>query len=167
MYDHIHKGSINVSSQKNGYKIYSRWYRTPEKIHKYHPQVSPQCWRCDTAIGSLAHIWWDCTILQPFWQEVHCLNNDLYLRLHPSPVSAPRPYPTQPTKNHLHSTLSMRPNNVYHYTGKASIPPLLENLIHQAKETPTKYQTTWACWIHFRESTEFQTLYQSTCTPDP
>lgn len=69
-YDHIHKGLITVSSQKNGYKIYSRWYRTPEKIHKYHPQVSPQCWRCDTAI---AHIWWDCTILQPFWQEVHCL----------------------------------------------------------------------------------------------
>lgn len=34
----------------------------------------------------------------------------------------------------------------------------MEDLIHQAKDNPTKFRTTWACWIHFRDSQEFKTL---------
>lgn len=34
----------------------------------------------------------------------------------------------------------------------------MENLVHQAKENPPKFQKMWACWIHFRDSMEFQDL---------
>lgn len=30
----IHKGTINVSVQENGFKIFSRWYKTPLRLHK-------------------------------------------------------------------------------------------------------------------------------------
>lgn len=39
MLQHIHKGSTNLSVQENGYKILSRWYRTPDKVHKVHPTI--------------------------------------------------------------------------------------------------------------------------------
>lgn len=34
VYLSIHKGSVNVSTQENGYKIQTHWYRTPSLIHK-------------------------------------------------------------------------------------------------------------------------------------
>lgn len=34
----------------------------------------------------------------------------------------------------------------------------MEALIHQAKETPTKFQKTWAYWLHFKESADFHNL---------
>lgn len=40
IYEHIHKGSINISAQENGYKLYSRWYHTPERTDTHIP---PNC----------------------------------------------------------------------------------------------------------------------------
>lgn len=73
IFTHIHKGSLNVSTQENGLKIYSRWYRTPDRIHKFHPSIPPLCWRCESAQGILLHIWWGCPRIWPFWKEVHRL----------------------------------------------------------------------------------------------
>lgn len=32
IFTYIHKGSLDVLAQGNGFKIYSRWYRTPDKL---------------------------------------------------------------------------------------------------------------------------------------
>lgn len=37
----IHKGSINVLTQENRYKLFSKWYRTPDKIHHFPPTPPP------------------------------------------------------------------------------------------------------------------------------
>lgn len=73
IHNHIHKGSINVSTQENRYKIFTNWYRTPDKIHKMHPSVPPTCWRCNAALGTLIHIWWECPLIIPYWTEIHRL----------------------------------------------------------------------------------------------
>lgn len=70
IHSQIHKGSINVSTQENGYKISSRWYRTPLRIHKFTPSISPNCWWCNEELGLLLHIWWACPLTQTFWEEV-------------------------------------------------------------------------------------------------
>lgn len=69
----IHKGSMNVAIQENGYKIATKWYRTPACLHKFSPKISNTCWRCKRAVGSMFHIWWECTLIQQFWSEVHAL----------------------------------------------------------------------------------------------
>lgn len=66
----IHKGSTNVTTQENRYKIQSRWYHTPSLLHKFNPATPEICWRCHQQKGSLLHIWWSCTSLQTFWKEV-------------------------------------------------------------------------------------------------
>lgn len=53
---YIHKGSLNVSIQENGYKLKTRWYRTPDLIHKFSPLVSKWCWRCGGETGTFLHI---------------------------------------------------------------------------------------------------------------
>lgn len=41
IYSYIHKGSINVSAQENGFKVFSRWYKTPIRLHKIPPTIHP------------------------------------------------------------------------------------------------------------------------------
>lgn len=67
----IHKGSINVTTQENGFKIQARWYHTPVLLHKFKAAIPETCWRCHQERGTLLHIWWSCTPLQTFWSEVH------------------------------------------------------------------------------------------------
>lgn len=71
IYLNIYKGSINVSTQENGYKVQSCWYRMPAILHKFKPTISDIYWRCHEHYGSLIHIWWDCPRIQIFWAEVH------------------------------------------------------------------------------------------------
>lgn len=67
----------SASAQENGFKVYSRWYRTPDRLHKIYPEVSPTCWRCNSQIGSLLHVWWNCPRMQPFWKEIHRITSHI------------------------------------------------------------------------------------------
>lgn len=68
----VHRSSINVTTQENNNNVLSRWYRTPDRIHKYNPEAPNKCWRCNDAPGTmLHHIWGTCNTLQPFWTAVH------------------------------------------------------------------------------------------------
>lgn len=40
IYTIIHKGSLNVQIQENAFKIFSRWYRTPNVLHQIDPTIS-------------------------------------------------------------------------------------------------------------------------------
>lgn len=73
IFNHIHKGTINISAQKNRYKIFTKWYRTTDKIHKFYQNIPPTCWRCNEADGTFLHIWWSFPLIQPYWIEIHSL----------------------------------------------------------------------------------------------
>lgn len=34
----------------------------------------------------------------------------------------------------------------------------MEELIHQARDTPTKFQKIWMCWRYFQTSTEYSQI---------
>lgn len=57
IYTCIHKGTVNIYAQENAFKLFSRWYRTPLRIHKIFPSLSSHCWRCEGEPDSLLHIW--------------------------------------------------------------------------------------------------------------
>lgn len=71
IYSNAHKGSLNVATQECGYKIITRWYRTPTSLNTFSPQISDRCWRCKQEEGSMLHIWWACPEIQKFWKMVH------------------------------------------------------------------------------------------------
>lgn len=51
-----YKTSICARNQEAGFKVLTRWYHTPAKIHKMFPQCSNLCWRCGEEVGSMLHV---------------------------------------------------------------------------------------------------------------
>lgn len=175
IYTYIHKGSVNVSVQENGFKVLSRWYKTPSRLHKISPTITPNCWRCSERDGSLLHIWWSCPLIQPFWKEVQriIINITTYqinltpaqMFLHHSPI---------PKKDYHHSLRlhllnaakmcipplwkSSKPPSIVEWFKRIAKVAEMEELIHQSKDTSTKFQTTWSCWQHFQTTDEYTHL---------
>lgn len=169
IWEHAHKGSVNVSAQENRYKLCTRWYRTPEKLHKIFPAVPAACWRCGKDTGSLLHIWWDCPVIVPFWKAVHesiIQITTYYLEFSPAQYLL---HHTVVPRNQYRKSLTLHLVNAatqcVPLRWKSTSAPTLhdwhlrvqkiddmEQLIHRANDTHDKYRETWACWTHYRES---------------
>lgn len=169
IHNHIHKGSINIATQECRYKIFTKWYRTPDKINKFLPNISPKCWRCNAARGTLLHIWWECPLIQTYWTEIHHLITQIttftpdytpaqFLLHH---TSIPQRVYKKSLVLHLINAANLCIPVHWRSTSPPSIPEWIrivdrlaeiENLIHQTSDTPSKYRETWACWAHFKES---------------
>lgn len=67
-----YKSSICTGIQETNFKILTRWYNTPAKLHRVFPSTSDHCWRCQEEQGILLHIFWNCPKLEQLWKEV-CL----------------------------------------------------------------------------------------------
>lgn len=59
-----------TKTQESNYKILTRWYYTPQLLHKCFPNTSDRCWRCQEGRGTLLHIFWACPLLKQFWTIV-------------------------------------------------------------------------------------------------
>lgn len=74
--------------QELNYKILTKWYHTPSRLHKMFPKTTRMCWRCKEEEGTLLHILWSCPMIVPYWNLVlhicshiangRNLNNPLY-----------------------------------------------------------------------------------------
>lgn len=46
------------------------WYRVPTMLARIYPSTSDLCWRGCGQRGSFLHVWWDCPLIRPFWEEI-------------------------------------------------------------------------------------------------
>lgn len=65
-----HKSSSCANHKEQFHKLLSRWYFTPRRLAIAYPTSSPYCWRSCGSIGSLLHIFWSCSHLTSFWENV-------------------------------------------------------------------------------------------------
>lgn len=65
-----YRSSICTKMQETNYKILTRWYNTPAKLHIIFPSSSDLCWRCQSERGTFLHIFWTCPKLDQFWKTV-------------------------------------------------------------------------------------------------
>lgn len=66
--DYVH--STSMDTKEMNYKLLVKWYYVPSKIHKMNPHISPLCWRECGEVGTHAHIWWQCHLIQSYWVEI-------------------------------------------------------------------------------------------------
>lgn len=59
-----------VAHKESTYKILLFWYKTPERLHKYNPTTSNMCWRCNKAVDSHFHFFWECPLVTQFWAQI-------------------------------------------------------------------------------------------------
>lgn len=172
IYTQVHKGTMNVQVQENAFKILSRWYRTPLKLHLINPAVSQICWRCKKETGLLLHIWWNYVKIQPFWKEIHRLiNYTTTYSLEFAPAQFLLHRSTIPTHTYFRSLAmhlinaakmcvptkwhSPDPPTIADWFNRIQKTMVMEDLIHQARDTPAKFTKTWACWLHFITTDEY------------
>lgn len=172
-YLYIHKGTINVYAQENAFKIFFRWYKTPFRMHKISPTLSPHCCRCSKELG--LHISWACPLIQPFWKEVHRLPNQFTtFSLDYSPAQFLLHRFTISKTVYLHSLAIHMVNAAkicIHGKWRSSDPPTITNwfwciqktarmeeLVHRARDTPAKFRKIWSCWLHFVTTDEYSKL---------
>lgn len=179
-----HKGSLNVTTQENNYKNLIHWYRTPELLNKFNPDMSDKCWRCSRETGTLLHIWWSCLLLQTFWIQVHEITSQVttysldytpaQFILHHSSTSAHSYW-----KSLVVHMISAAKLCIPVHWGSSCAPIVpewltrlgniaeMEELIHIAWDSPSKFSWTWACWSHFCSTERYASLMGLNHTEPP
>lgn len=67
---HILKATRCVRFQESGYKLLTRWYRTPGTLHKMYPDCPDQCWRCGERGENLLNVFWSCPRIRSYWERI-------------------------------------------------------------------------------------------------
>ena len=70
IFNFVHKASLATRYQEGGYKILTRWYKTPVVLKRIFPETSDRCWRCGEEEGTMLHVFWTCPKLKDFWKMV-------------------------------------------------------------------------------------------------
>lgn len=132
------KTSICTKIQELDYKILTRWYYTPQLLHKYFPATTDTCWRCQADKGTLLHIFWSCPLLQHFWTTVpantqrftdHMIRNDqAFLLLHATTILA------QSYKRSIVRLLLNAAKSCIPLMWKKSLPPSIGLWLHGVEE---------------------------------
>lgn len=167
-----HKSSISGYTQEKNFKVISRWYRTPDLLHKMYPSVPDTCWRCNSASGSYFHIWWDCPEVFSFWQSVF----SLYYKVTGSKVDCKPEVgllsliqgPLRSSKRGIlrHLLAASRQTIAANWKRPVS-PPLatflervnyirrMEELTAISTNSASVFYKTWQSWILFVDSSEY------------
>ena len=170
-----HKCSNSSRLQETGYKLLTHWYNTPDRLHKWDPQRSQICWRCQRDKGTLFHIWWSCPMIAIYWGKVkgtikQITETKLVLDvacclLHLSSFSLTR-YKKSLTKHLLNAAKSLIPL----YWNSSRVPSVsewlhrvkhvyeMEDTLAQDRGTAVNFHDTWQTWLMFRYSREYDEL---------
>lgn len=66
----IQNCSINSRYRLIQFKVVHRSHYSKTKLSKIFESVLPTCDRCETAEGSLSHLFWQCSVLNNFWSNI-------------------------------------------------------------------------------------------------
>lgn len=170
-----HKSSICTKIQETNYKLLSRWYRTPVKLHEFFPETLDLCWRCGTDRGTLTHIFCSCPVLDHFWRMVHKVtqrftertipDDPAFFLLHASNIPE-KAYKTSVIRHLVDAAKACIP-----LQWKSTCPPTIsswltkieeirhmEDLILTAQNRQEVFTKTWQMWTMFIFSNEGQAL---------
>uniref|UniRef100_G1KW51 Reverse transcriptase zinc-binding domain-containing protein n=1 Tax=Anolis carolinensis TaxID=28377 RepID=G1KW51_ANOCA len=65
------KFTYSIELRENWYKIFYRWYITPERLAKFSKgKGDGKCWKCGKHNGDFMHMWWGCKRIKKYWQEI-------------------------------------------------------------------------------------------------
>lgn len=160
------KSSICTKIQETNYKILTRWYYTPQILHKYYPATSDRCWKCQADRGALFHIFWSCPRLNHFWTTVRHVtqkftdhkipDNPAFFRLHTSRIPA-KCYQKSIVRHLLNAAKACIP-----FLWKNSMPPSIGTWLHKvedikkledpiltAQNKQEKHSKAWRLWNRF------------------
>lgn len=171
------KSSIHTQAQESGYKLLTRWYRTPQVLHFMYPETSDCCWRCGRHPGDLLHLFWSCPKLLPFWTSVKRIMSKFTDREIPwDPAFFLLHHNNIHRKSYRRSILphllnaarcciprlwkSSSPPSIQMWLSRVAVIARMEDLIHTNRGCHEKYLKTWFYWREFTHTREYAQLLE-------
>lgn len=172
------KSSVCSKIQETNYKVLTRWYLTPSRLHRCFPEVSDRCWRCGSERGTLLHVFWSCPRLSLFWGEVHRITQRFVegvipldpalflLHLTDSPIPAYKKSIIGHLLNAAKACIPLlwkqsTPPSVALWLNKVEAINKMEDLVLTAQHKQTIYSDRWRLWNMFILSAEGASLLVS------
>uniref|UniRef100_A0A8C5WKY5 Reverse transcriptase domain-containing protein n=1 Tax=Leptobrachium leishanense TaxID=445787 RepID=A0A8C5WKY5_9ANUR len=166
-----HRCSADSRTQETAYKLLTLWYYTPIRLHTYSPDISPDCWRCFGALGSVIHLW-ECPLICPFWLSLHSIASDLLDTPPPFTLASMLLHHTYMSIASYKKTILPRILNVAKsliplYWKQIAPPPLrewfrrmedlraVEHLYMSATDQLPRYLSIWSQWHTLSTSSAF------------
>lgn len=170
------KSSICTKIQETNFKILTRWYLTPSRLHSMFTESSKYCWRCQREVGTILHVFWSCPHSTNFWTAVRSIsqkftefqipNGPAFFLLHVSSI------PLKAYKKSILRHLTNAAKSCIPTLWKQQAPPTislwlrkvedinkLEDLVLTSQNRHATYQKTWALWNMFKYSEEGKVLF--------
>lgn len=170
-----HKCSLSTRMQETAFEVFTQWYATPTKLHKWYPLTSDLFWHCQKDKGTLFHIWWQCPLISPYWTKVkgiirHITETKLQLDaacclLHITNLSFQK-YIISLSKHLLNTDKALIP-----LFWKSTSTPFIRDWLHritdiwkmeetiaQSNNTIEQYHKAWSPWFTFKYLQEFKRL---------
>ena len=181
---YTHKSSISSYVREKNYKVLSRWYRVPSALRIMFPSTPDSCWRCNSAVGTYLHIWWDCEAIRPFWNQIFKIYSDIYSKpLLPSPTVALLSILPGTFKFQKHTLLrfclstsrqlisrhwrSPLPPSLAEWVTEMNGVMLMEELQAKALDSHAKFSFTWGLWREFSSSDALKALLSPDSSSPP
>lgn len=161
----LYKASRSTAAQETNYKLATRWYRTPDVLHRIFPTVPNTCWRCEQEVGTLLHIWWECREIQRFWKDVtqaiQLITGD---RIITNPATCLLSHEVQLPRQALLAQLLTAARMTIPRKWRSKQNPTVEDWIRQVENTKEMeeiracksdctrlHAETWDPWVEFRK----------------
>lgn len=142
----------------------TRWYHTPAKLDHMYPSVNPHCFRGCNVVGSMAHIWWECPRIRPFWKTMfNLIQNVTDVQVPRTPdvalLNATIPRAHKPNHKLIHFILlgakltianAWKQPRVSFMAAKRKISWIMsqEKLTSVLLDSKVQFKTTWEPWAH-------------------
>lgn len=167
-----HKCSISAGTQETSYKVLTNWYFTPARLHAWYPEATDVCWRCGAETGTMLHIWWECSHIRNFWDEVcaqiHAITEtELEFSpecclLHLSNYSLSR-YKKSVVRHMLNAAKTIIPRHwksthtlkLTEWLSQVDSLYRMEETVAMASEITDKFHKLWKSWFIFKYSDDF------------
>ncbi|CAH2223710.1 Hypothetical predicted protein [Pelobates cultripes] len=159
----VKKATHCLDHVEAAYKLWLRWYYTPQRLAEIYPGSRATCWRCNQQEGTLSHIFWYCPALSQYWQQIQDL---IKLRVGIDLPPAPEHYllhmmPPEITAHEAslitHITLAAKQRiaalwkstlapDIQSVITKVNLTQQYEEMSHTISGTLLKYKGIWSKW---------------------
>lgn len=141
----------------------------PQRAHRIGAEGPPTCWRGCDAPGTFAHLWWECTKVQPYWERIlaatyqitgeQIQKNPWDCIFHDTRKAAPQytntlvPFLLSAAKSLIPSLWrSQEVLSLKDWVARVEMITVIEETIHIEEDSLERFWNLWGKWWEFRKS---------------
>lgn len=145
-------------------------YYSPVHLASIYHSLPNRCWRCNVGLGTLPHIWWDCSVIKPFSESVFAIydcHGTTYVNYMKVALLSILPGSVQTIKHSALRFFLVVAQHVIPKHWKSPMPPTpivmrhssifqMEQIVGRQLHRWNQFQEIWLSWILYKDTPKLQ-----------